>query len=88
MNESDICQLDWFPVRAMDFNPNNNCLYTGDEMGYINKWDCTELLKKLEMVKRTEKKTAAPAEMAGMMGKRPEMLKKESTFVTGVDTGE
>jgi len=31
----------------MDFNPKTNILYTGDEAGYLQKWDLTELLRKL-----------------------------------------
>jgi WD40 repeat protein len=45
-----------FPIRAMDFNPSGSILFTGDEMGYMVKWDLTNLLKKLEEVKKRETK--------------------------------
>jgi len=38
----------------MDFDPKDNILFTGDEMGYMQKWDLTLLLKKLEEVNRRE----------------------------------
>lgn len=37
-----------FPIRAMDFDPETKMLYTGDEMGYMNKWDLTGLIEKCE----------------------------------------
>jgi WD40 repeat protein len=37
-----------FPIRAMDYDPETKILYTGDEMGYMNKWDLTDLVYKLE----------------------------------------
>jgi len=36
-----------FACRALDFNAETQVLYTGDEMGYIQKWDLKPLLKKL-----------------------------------------
>lgn len=43
-----------YPIRAMDFSPKDNVLFTGDEMGYMQKWDLTSLFKKLEEVSRSE----------------------------------
>jgi len=84
INESEIKTEDWFPIKAMDFDIHNNCLYTGDEMGNLNKWDCNELLKKLEEVKQNEKKSGSAVEMlSGLKDKRPTMLKQETTFITG-----
>ena len=37
-----------FPIRGMDFNPETNILYTGDEAGYMQKWDLNDLLNKLK----------------------------------------
>jgi WD40 repeat protein len=33
-----------YPIRAIDFRPKDNILFTGDEMGYMQKWDLTILL--------------------------------------------
>jgi WD40 repeat protein len=41
-----------FPIRGIDFNPATMTLFTGDEAGYLQKWDLSKLLTKL---KRTEK---------------------------------
>ena len=37
-----------FPIRGMDFNPQTNILYTGDEAGYLQKWDLEDMLTKLK----------------------------------------
>jgi len=34
----------------MDFDPINNILYTGDEMGWIQRWDLNHFFSKLEEV--------------------------------------
>ena len=37
-----------FPVRGMDYDPEERILYTGDEMGYMMKWDLNQLLDKMD----------------------------------------
>lgn len=37
----------YFPIRGIDFNPETNVLYTGDEAGYLQKWDLNSMLDKL-----------------------------------------
>ena len=44
MSESDIGKVANFPIRAMDYDKENMMLYTGDEMGYMNKWDISKLV--------------------------------------------
>jgi len=39
-----------FPFRGLDYDPVGRMLYTGDEMGYMMKWDVSELLDKLQEV--------------------------------------
>lgn len=39
-----------YPIRAMDFDAERNILYTGDEMGYIQRWDLASLFSKLDEV--------------------------------------
>jgi hypothetical protein len=41
----------FFPVRGMDYDPQTGMLFTGDEMGYMNKWDVNKLIDKLEELK-------------------------------------
>lgn len=41
-----------FPIRGIDFDQKTSTLYTGDEAGYLQKWDLTSMLIKL---KRNEK---------------------------------
>jgi len=38
----------FFPIRGLDFNPETNILYTGDEAGYLQKWDLADMLTKLK----------------------------------------
>ena len=46
-------RLEPFPIRGTDFDPETNILYTGDEAGYLQKWDLTNLLEKLRMNEST-----------------------------------
>jgi len=39
-----------FPIRGIDYDPVKRMLYTGDEMGYMMKWDLNQMLDKLEQV--------------------------------------
>jgi hypothetical protein len=41
----------------MDFDEKNSILYTGDEMGYIQRWDLSVLFAKLKEVDKKERKT-------------------------------
>ena len=43
--ESEVGTIENFPIRAIDFDQNKMILYTGDEMGYIHKWDLSRLIK-------------------------------------------
>ena len=37
-----------FPIRGIDFDPETNTLFTGDEAGYLQKWNLAPLLEKLK----------------------------------------
>ena len=82
----------------MDFDAANNILYTGDEMGYIQRWDLTSLFDKLQDVSKKEAKGfRKPTDLIGLeekLGMIESSSKKNlsldggsSTFVTGVDMG-
>lgn len=45
--ESEVGTIENFPIRGMDFDSENKILYTGDEMGYLHKWDLSKLISKL-----------------------------------------
>ena len=44
----------YFPIRAIDFDPSTGMLYTGDEMGYMNKWNISKVVEKCQMMKPRE----------------------------------
>ena len=44
----------YFPIRAIDYDADEQMLYTGDEMGYMIKWDVSNVTSKLEMCKPKE----------------------------------
>lgn len=44
----------YFPIRAIDYDKEEQMLYTGDEMGYMIKWDVSGVIKKLNMYKPKE----------------------------------
>ena len=48
-----------FPIRAMDFDSKRRILFTGDEMGFMHKWDCNAIIDKIEKIKEIEQKLLA-----------------------------
>lgn len=61
-----------FPIRAMDYDEKNQMLFTGDEMGYMNKWDISRLNEKLdELMPKQE---------------RQQQTSHQASFITGVNT--
>ena len=38
----------YLPIRAMTYNENEKVLFTGDEMGFLIKWDISSLIHKIE----------------------------------------
>jgi hypothetical protein len=101
MNISQVGSKVNYPIRAIDFDAENNILYTGDEMGWIQRWDLTVLFAKLQEVQRTESKAAYKIqpdltnldELGGFMEsqKKASVLQPasndSSAFITGVDLG-
>ena len=47
-SESDVGTIAHFPIRALDYDEKNQMLFTGDEQGYMNKWDVSRLNEKLD----------------------------------------
>ena len=41
-----------FPVKCMSFDEDNLLLYTGDDMGYLQVWNCTDLINKVKGLKK------------------------------------
>lgn len=84
-----------FPIRAIDFDAEDKLLFTGDEMGYMHKWDLSVLLEKLEEVTRREQKVAYksdilledPSVIAAGHHAKKSFGEAINTFVTGVDAG-
>jgi len=76
----------YFPIRAIDYDPEERMLWTGDELGYMQKWDVSDLLDKLtekqrrhEAAQQLQKETIA---MQQSMGKQA----AKQTFITGSDS--
>lgn len=38
----------YFPIRAIDYDPEERIIWTGDELGYMQRWDIGVLLDKLQ----------------------------------------
>mmetsp|Transcript_7071 Transcript_7071/g.5325 ORF Transcript_7071/g.5325 Transcript_7071/m.5325 type:complete len:172 (-) Transcript_7071:527-1042(-) len=62
-NTSEVGTIVNFPVRAVDFDEKEKVLYTGDEMGFMHKWNLGRLLDKLEEIKVREHKLSYKNEM-------------------------
>lgn len=43
-----------FPIRAIDYDKEEKIMYTGDEMGFMIRWDISKLLSKLDSLKPSE----------------------------------
>lgn len=54
-------------------------MWTGDEMGYINKWDLSILIEKLENMRPAEQ-----VDEADIAFKQKLMHAQKATFVTGI----
>ena len=39
--------MTYFPIRAIDYDPEERIVWTGDELGYMQRWDVGDLLDKL-----------------------------------------
>lgn len=76
VNTSQVGTQVNYPIRAMDFDPVNDILYTGDEMGYIQRWDLKDLFTKLSDVKRKETKSGfkRPTDLFGLDDKAAAIL--------------
>ena len=86
-----------FPMRALDFNPANNILYTGDDAGYLQKWDLTVLLQKLKAYEQASKykqeierkasiENVSFQKMAATM--QSQGSEEGNTFLTGLMAGD
>jgi len=42
--ESEVGSVENFPIWSLDFDEEEKVIYTGDEMGYMHKWDATILI--------------------------------------------
>jgi hypothetical protein len=77
----------------MDFDAVHDILYTGDEMGYIQRWDLTPIFNKLNEVKKKDNKALfrRPTDILGLdeaLGDHSSKITVDTaTFVTGVDAG-
>lgn len=56
-------QKPYYPIRAIDYDPEEQMLYTGDESGKMIKWNVSRLIAKLNMFRPQE--AAAAVDEAG-----------------------
>lgn len=68
----------YFPIRAIDYDPEDQMLYTGDEMGNMIKWDVSAVIEKLNS---TRPKDAADDGEVDEHGVHKKTVKKTS-FIT------
>ena len=80
-------------MRALDFNPKTNMLFTGDDAGYLQKWDLNILLTKLkryeqltkyrqEIERKASIENVSVAQMAASMQSKAN--EDDNTFLTGL----
>lgn len=67
----------------MDYDPQTGMLFTGDEMGYMNKWDVNKLIDKLEELKP---KTVDDPNMSEKQKiAQQKMMQHKASFITGIN---
>ena len=84
----------------MDFNHDLGILYTGDEAGYMQKWNVEPLLSKLrnneenhkarleqERLNKLSNSSTGQARNASSMTGASQRDREQSTFITGVGGG-
>ena len=67
----------YFPIKALDFDPEEQMVWTGDDVGYMAKWDVSVLIHK---VIETEKRHLK--EEKNKKSNTPKANSK-ATFITG-----
>jgi WD40 repeat protein len=84
-NESEVGTIENFPIRGMDFDAVNMILYTGDEMGFMHKWDCSVLLTKLQKFTKKDK----PQQHGSKVETEEPIIEEteKATFITGMGPG-
>ena len=77
--ESEVGTTENFPIRSMSFDAEASILYTGDEMGHIQKWDVAPLIQKVRKIgfKDASSKISAEFDPNHELG----------TFLTETNTG-
>lgn len=65
----------------MDFDREAQCLYTGDEMGFMNKWDVSKLIEKLDKLKPADELDDEDIPETERSSKKN--MKRAATFITG-----
>ena len=56
----------FFPIRGIDFDRRMGILYTGDEAGYLQKWDLNPMLNKLRQNEETFKARTEQERLKGL----------------------
>jgi len=49
---TDTQKTENFPIKCMSFDKQNMLLYTGDDMGYMQMWNCADLILKIKGLKK------------------------------------
>lgn len=77
--ESEVGTIENFPIRGMDFDPDDKILYTGDEMGNLQKWDVSGLINKLEELDRMAEESKGHRNAERIMEFKKKFRQFEST---------
>jgi hypothetical protein len=81
----------YFPIRALDFDPEEQIIWTGDDVGYMARWDVKPLLYKLRETEKRhlaniEKQKCSTAQSQSQT--QAKATKSAATFITGTSEGE
>lgn len=68
-----------YAIKAIDFDEHDKVLYTGDEIGYIQKWDMTDFLEKLAAHKSEHEQKELKRQTSAFLTLHEEPLKYDYT---------
>ena len=87
-SESNVGEKAYFPIRAMDYDPDDMMLYTGDEMGNMNKWDISRLVHKLEQLQPKEEIDPNMSDIQREAKQKMAKFAQNNAFMTSVNLND
>lgn len=76
---AEATNLVYYTIRGIDFDPKERILYTGDEIGYMQKWDMKKFLGKLAAHRDAFEESSKMLKRASSMEIKAFLTQREET---------